>query len=64
MIQAKNSSGGRSRRDVLIFAPYDLRHGASLSARSVQHEKHELSCLADIWARQLDLEDSNLLGII
>ena len=37
MIYAQTSSGGKIRRDVLIFEPHKLRHGAFLSDREVQN---------------------------
>ena len=64
MIYAKTSSGGKIRRDSLIFAPQDLRQGEFLSAIAVHQEKHSLLCLADIWARRLDVTYFNLLGLI
>ena len=64
MIHAQMSSGGKSRRDALIFAPQESRHGEFLPSRAVQQAKNYLFCLADIWARLLDIVDFNLLGLV
>ena len=63
-IHAQMISGGQIKRDELIFAPHDSRHGELLPAIAVHQEKHYLFCLADIWARRLDIEYFNFLGLI
>ena len=63
MIHAQTITGGRSRRDALIFKPHNSRHGAFLSARVFIQAKHDLLCLEYIWARLLDISYFFLLGI-
>ena len=64
MIHAQTSSGEISRHDELILTPHNSRNGSFLSYRAVQHSTHYLLCLADIWARRLDIADFNLPGLI
>ena len=51
MIHAQTISGGRNRRDALIFAPHDLSHGKFLSAITVKQAEQYIFGLEDIWAR-------------